>query len=103
MADWRSMIKDLGFQNPRTLIATGNAVFEYHGATVHKLEVQLEDAFERRFGRRVDTIVRAAGAFRRLAAGNPFRTESERDGSRVVVRVMREPIDHDSTAALTCL
>ena len=101
MADWRSMMKDLGFQNPRTLIATGNAMFESHGATVHKLEVQLEDAFERRFGRRVDTIARAAGVFRRLAASNPFRTESERDGSRVVVRVMREPIDHDSTAALT--
>jgi len=31
MADWRSMMEDLGLQNPRTLIATGNAVFESRG------------------------------------------------------------------------
>jgi uncharacterized protein (DUF1697 family) len=104
MADWRSMMEDLGLQNPRTLIATGNAIFESRGATVRKLETQLENAFEHRFGRRVDTIVRAAATFRRLAAGNPFPGESELDGSRVVVRVMRKPIDNDSMAALTaCL
>ena len=100
MADWRSMMEDLGLQNPRTLIATGNAVFESRAAIVQELEVQLEDAFERRFGRRVDTIVRAAQPFRRLTAWNPFSRESERDGSRVVVRVMREPIASVSESIL---
>ena len=100
MADWRSMMADLGFQNPRTLIATGNGIFESRGATVRELEIQLEDAFERRFGRRVDTIVCTAACFHRLAASNPFPRESERDGSRVVVRIMRKPIDDDSTTAL---
>lgn len=100
MADWRSMMEDLGLQKPRTLITTGNAIFESRGATVRKLEIQLEDAFEHRFGRRVDTIVRAAFPFRRLAAANPFPKESERDGARVVARVMRKPVDSDSVAAL---
>ena len=100
MADWRSMMEDIGLENPRTLIATGNAIFQCRGATIRKLEVQLEDAFERRFGRRVDTIVRAAAPFRRLVASNPFPRESARDGSRVVIRVMRRPIDNDSIAAL---
>jgi uncharacterized protein (DUF1697 family) len=101
MADWRSMMADLGLQNPRTLIATGNAIFESHGATVRKLEVELENAFERRFGRRVDTIVLSAASFRELAANNPFRRESERDGSRVAVRVMRRPMDKRSVMGLT--
>ena len=79
MADWRSMMKDLGFQNARTLIATGNAMFEYHGATSIRSRFNLRMC---QFRRRMDTIVRAARAFRRLAASNPFRTESERDGSR---------------------
>ena len=100
MADWRSLMEDLGFQNPRTLIATGNAIFESRGTSVRKLEIRLEDAFERRFGRRVDIIVRAAASFRQLAAANPFPSESQRDGSRVVVRIMRKPIDSDSVAAL---
>lgn len=100
IADWRSLMEDLGFQNPRTLIATGNAIFESRGATVRKLEIRLEDAFEHRFGRRVDTILRAAASFRQLAVANPFPSESQRDGSHVVVRIMRKPIDSDSVVAL---
>lgn len=100
MADWRSMMMELGFQNPRTLIATGNAIFESPVAKPQELELQLEDAFECRFGRRLDTIVRAAARFRRLARHNPFPAESARDGSRVVARVMREPLDGACVATL---
>jgi uncharacterized protein (DUF1697 family) len=100
MADWRAMMEEIGLQNPRTLIATGNAVFESHGASVRELEARLENAFERRFGRRVDTIVRAAAPFRRLTDGNPFLEESERNGSRVMVRVMREPVKRNVAATL---
>ena len=104
MADWRSMMEDLGLRNPRTLIATGNAIFQSRGATVRELELQLEDEFERRFGRRVDTIVRAAASFRNSTGGNPFPRESESDGSRVWVRFMRRPLDSDSVSALkACL
>ncbi len=78
MADWRAMMEDLGLQHPRTLIATGNAVFETRGATPtpREFEAQLETAFERRFGRGVDTIVRTAASFRRLLHANPFPGES---------------------------
>lgn len=100
MAEWRSMMEDLGLQNPQTLIATGNAVFKNPKTTTRELEVRLEDAFERRFGRRVDTIVRAATPFRRLTEGNPFPKESKQDGSRVMVRVMREPLEQDFAATL---
>jgi uncharacterized protein (DUF1697 family) len=100
MADWRAMMKDIGLQNPQTLIATGNAVFESDGADAQEVESCLEDAFERRFGVRVDTIVRPATAFRRLINGNPFPKESEQEGSRVVVRVMREPLKKDVEANL---
>ena len=100
MADWRAMMEGIGLRNPRTLIATGNAVFESDGADVRELEACLENAFETRFGRRVDTIVRAAAPFRRMIAGNPFSKESQRDGARVVVRVMREPLKKNIEANL---
>ena len=100
MSDWRALMKRIGLQNPRTLIATGNAVFESRGATIRELEIRLEDAFERSFGRRVDTIVRTSASFRRLAASNPFREESERDGSRVLVRLMRRLPSNESIRAL---
>jgi len=93
MSDWRSMMESIGLKNPRTLIATGNAVFQSRGATIRELENRLESAFEQSFGRHVDTIVRTAASWQRLVAGNPFPQESSRDGSSVVVRLMREPLD----------
>jgi uncharacterized protein (DUF1697 family) len=92
MTDLRAMAGKLGLQAPRTLIATGNLVFEAKEAAVAQLEAQLETAFEETFGRHVDIILRKAADWRRLMAGNPFPRESETDASRVVVRVMRKPL-----------
>jgi len=100
MAEWCSMMEELGLQNPRTLIATGNAIFECHGTNIQELEVQLENAFERRFGRRVDTIICSAESFRRLSTTNPFLKEAKQDGSRVMVRVMRKPLRSDFADSL---
>jgi uncharacterized protein (DUF1697 family) len=100
MADFRAMAGRLGLGAPRTLIATGNLVFEAKGATVRQLEARLESAFEKTFARRVDIIVRNAAAWRKLIAGNPFAAESRVNGSRVVARVARRPIGTDILAAL---
>jgi uncharacterized protein (DUF1697 family) len=100
MADFRAMASKLGLEAPRTLIATGNLIFEAKGTTVRQLEAQLESAFEQTFGRRIDIIVRNAAAWRKLVAGNPFAEESRVDGSRVVARVARRPIGPGVVAAL---
>jgi uncharacterized protein (DUF1697 family) len=100
MADFRAMARKLGLEAPRTLIATGNLVFEANGVTVRQLEARLESAFEKAFGRRVDIIVRNAAAWRKLIAGNPFDAESRADGSRVVARVARRPIGPGLVPAL---
>ena len=100
MADFRAMAEKLGLEAPRTLIATGNLVFEASGTTVRQLEARLESGFEKTFGRRVDIIVRNAAAWRKLIAGNPFAAESRVDGSRVVARVGRRPIGSSVVSAL---
>jgi uncharacterized protein (DUF1697 family) len=92
MDDWRAVLAGAGMANVRTLIATGNAVFETDARSVGAVEHRLEDAFERAFGRRIDTIVRSAPAWRRLVAGNPFPDESAEAGDRVAARVMRRPL-----------
>lgn len=100
-ADWRAMMESIGLKRPRTLIATGNALFDSDRATVAQLENRLETAFARRFGRHVDTIVTTAAHRRKLTDGNPFPEEATRDGTRVAVRVMRKPLDEAALAALT--
>jgi len=96
MADLRAMAKRLGFASPRTVVATGNLIFEAAHTPIGELEERLEAGFRGKFGRHVDMLLRNAHGWRRLAAGNPFVEEAQADGSRVIVRVMREPLAADA-------
>ena len=100
MADLKAMAEDLGLKNVRTLVATGNLVFETSATAIADLEQRLEAAFETTFGRHVEIIVRGAEEWLTLAAGNPFQGESTEAGDQVAVRVMRQPAPMDVVAAL---
>jgi uncharacterized protein (DUF1697 family) len=100
MAEWREMMIGMGLVNPRTLIATGNVVFEHEPVAVGELEARLEKAYEMAFGRHVDCIVTPAKSFQKLARENPFKPESKQDGARVMVRVMRAPLEKEIEATL---
>ncbi|MDX8504292.1 DUF1697 domain-containing protein [Mesorhizobium captivum] len=100
MSDLKAMAEGLGLKNVRTLVATGNLVFETRSTKISALEQQLERAFEETFGRHVDIIVRGAEDWLKLATGNPFPAESAATGDQVAVRVMREPVPTDALSAL---
>jgi uncharacterized protein (DUF1697 family) len=100
MADLRALAAELGFERPRTLLATGNLLFEAEG-TAREVEARLEPAFAERFGKAIDVIVREGGDWPRLMAGNPFPGASKREPARVAVRVMREPAGDEAVARLT--
>ena len=97
MADLKALAEELGFAAPRTLVATGNLIFEADEAPLADIEDRLETAFKARFGKHVDIILRDADAFRRLAAGNPF---PEGNAPDVGVRVMRRPLGPEALAKL---
>ncbi len=92
MADLRALAADLGLERPRTLLASGNLIFEAEGE-VRDIEAKIEPAFADRFGRAIDIIVREGADWPRLMAGNPFAAAAEAEPARVAVRVMREPAD----------
>jgi uncharacterized protein (DUF1697 family) len=100
MSDLRAMTEGLGLNNPRTLVATGNLVFETKATDIAALERRLETAFQKTFGRHVDIIVRRADDWLKLAAGNPFPAESAAAADQVAVRVMRKPVAAEAIAAL---
>ncbi|KUM24746.1 hypothetical protein AU467_06510 [Mesorhizobium loti] len=100
MSDLKAMAEGLGLKNVRTLVATGNLVFEVRAGKVSNLERRLETAFEETFGRHVDIIVRGAEDWLKLAASNPFPAESAEAGDQVAVRVMRQPVADDALSGL---
>lgn len=46
MEDLRALAEELGYREPRTLVSTGNLVFEADDMRPHELEVHLEEGFE---------------------------------------------------------
>ncbi|WP_027058960.1 DUF1697 domain-containing protein [Mesorhizobium loti] len=100
MSDLKAMAEGLGLRNVRTLVATGNLVFEWEDTSVTALEDRLEAAFETAFGRHVDIVVRSAGDWLKLASCNPFPAESVEAGDQVAVRVMRKAVAEDAISGL---
>jgi uncharacterized protein (DUF1697 family) len=90
MAELRAMAEGLGFRNCRTLVSTGNLIFEADESPAGDIERMLEEAFEQRFGKHVDIIARSGDDWLKLAAENPFPSGN---GADVCVRVMRAPLD----------
>ncbi|EJL54489.1 MULTISPECIES: DUF1697 domain-containing protein [unclassified Rhizobium] len=97
MSDLRDMAKNIGYRDPRTLVSTGNIVFEADALPLAGIEARLEAAFKARFGKPVDIIVRESTDWLKLAKSNPFL---DGEGSQVIVRVMRKPLDPATIEAL---
>ncbi|WP_160004157.1 DUF1697 domain-containing protein [Rhizobium sp. 18055] len=97
MSDLRDMASSLGYQDPRTLVSTGNIVFEAAETPVGDIEARLEQAFQARFAKPVDIIVRKGTDWRKLADANPF---ANGDGAQVIVRVTRKPLQRSALDAL---
>ncbi|WP_421578594.1 DUF1697 domain-containing protein [Shinella sp. M31] len=100
MTDLRAMAEELGFRAPRTLVATGNLIFEAEEAPLSQIQQRLETAFQARFGKHVDILLRTADAWKRVAAQNPFPGG---DGQNVGIRVMRKPLGRDVLSKLEAL
>ncbi|WP_313531115.1 DUF1697 domain-containing protein [Shinella sp.] len=100
MTDLRAMAEELGLRKPRTLVATGNLIFDAEDAPLSEIEMRLETAFQARFGKHVDILLRTADAWRRVAAQNPF---PHGNGQDVGIRVMRKPLGRDVLPKLEAL
>jgi len=71
MSDLRSLCTEIGWDNVRTYIQSGNLVFSAN-KTVKLLEDELEQSIERRFGLEISVIVRRADHWSAYVERNPF-------------------------------
>ena len=92
MADFRAVMKKLGYQNIATYIQSGNAVFDASksAAAVAK---ELAAALEKHMGAPVGVILRTHEELGRVIAANPFAAEAAADAARVhVVFLAAQPL-----------
>ncbi|MGJ7909290.1 DUF1697 domain-containing protein [Actinopolyspora sp. H202] len=72
MAELRELARELGFEEVRSHLNSGNLVFSHESDDESALGDLLESGIERRFGRDISCLVREAGYLREVVAGNPF-------------------------------
>jgi|SRR5215813_758027 len=90
MAELRELFAELGFADARTLLQSGNVVFEAPSAqTPAALEQKLEAAAAKRFDRPIDFFVRSAKDWAGVIAKNPFPAEAQRDPAHLVLMALK--------------
>jgi len=100
MADLKAMIEGLGFTNVKTLLQSGNVVFEGGDRTDSDLEVLLEAEAEKRLGLVSKFVVRGPRAWRAMIDANPLPDEAAREPSRFIVNVAREAVTPEMMAMI---
>jgi uncharacterized protein (DUF1697 family) len=100
MSDLRALLSRLGFAEPRSLLQSGNLVFQAAARSSARLEHLLERETEKSLGLRTEYFVRSAREWTALVEQNPFREEARRDPSRLAVQFLKDSPAAASVAAL---
>ena len=95
MADLKALLVDLGFEDVRTLLNSGNVVFRGKDNT-GELEKLFETEFAKRVARPIEFFVRTAEEWNSIIDRNPMTDEARRDpGHLLVVVLKRAPSDQE--------
>jgi uncharacterized protein (DUF1697 family) len=71
MADFRDLCGRLGFEDPRTLLQSGNVVLRSVSHSASQLELQLETETEKSFGLQIHFFVRTIDEWREIKYREP--------------------------------
>lgn len=79
MADLKALAEEIGLAEPKTLLQSGNLVFDAMGKAPAKLESLLESEIKKRFGIETTVMVRNGAALKAVIARNPFPKQAKSD------------------------
>lgn len=102
MADLRALLEGLGFTSARTLLNSGNAVFDAAGGTEEAHAAAIAAALDARLGVATPVVVKSAAAWGRIVDGNPM-PPPESEHARFLVAFGRTRDDVRSLAPLVDL
>jgi uncharacterized protein (DUF1697 family) len=89
MQELRKLCERLGLENVRTLLQSGNVVFESASRDAAALEAKLEQETAKKLGVKPAYFIRTADEWASLVKRNPFRAEAERDPGHLLAVVMK--------------
>jgi uncharacterized protein (DUF1697 family) len=101
MADLKALAEGCGLSAVRTLLQSGNLLFEAKAKTSPALEKLLEGALAKELGLKTPVVVRSAAEWRVALDENPFPKEAKADPSHLVVMPLKAKPDKAALVALS--
>ena len=87
----KSSLEKEGFFHTRTVLNSGNIIFESVELSQGKIKKIIEDIIEKNFGFHSDVIVHFRDVIRRLVQENPFKNINITSQTRLYVTFLAEP------------
>lgn len=100
MADLKTLLVDLGFEDVRTLLNSGNVVFRSKGTNGMDLEEALEKEFAKRAGRPTEFFVRTAEEWKSIIDRNPMTDQARRDPGHLLLVVLKRAPSNQEVESL---
>jgi uncharacterized protein (DUF1697 family) len=91
MPELKAAFEAAGFKNVKTLLSSGNVVFDATSGSEASIQKKAEAAMEKHMGRTFFTIVRSVDTLRDILASDPYSNVRLAPGSKKVVTFLREP------------
>lgn len=98
--DLLGLAKDLGFDEAKTLLTSGNLVLWGKAETDAHLEKRLEDGLEKRMGLRTEFFVRSPAELKAIIDANPYPDEVRSHPNHLLVHFMKTPLPDADEATL---
>lgn len=101
MTELKALAEDIGLAAPKTLLQSGNLVFEAGAKSSAAIEKLLEREIAKRFAIQPDVMVRTARQLRTAMDQNPFPKQAKSDPARLHVHFLKTPTDAAAVASLS--
>jgi len=98
--DLLGLAKDLGFDEAKTLLASGNLVLWGKAEADAHLETRLEDGLEKRLSLRTEFFVRTPAELKAIIDANPYPDEAKCHPNHLLVHFMKSPLPNGDEATL---
>jgi uncharacterized protein (DUF1697 family) len=100
MRELRAVAEELGCEDVRTLLNSGNMVFKSRSRAESRIDPALEMAIYERFGIKTGVMIRSADEWKKIVTGNPFVEASKKAGSRIAVTFFKDKPQTKNLATL---
>lgn len=100
MADLKAVAEGAGLSEARTLLQSGNLVFQAKAQSSAALEKLLEAALAKKLDLKTPVVVRSAAEWRAVLEANPFPKQAKSDPSHLVVMPLKGKVEKAAVAQL---